>query len=134
MMSALVSLAGCDETAEPQPGSAPTGGTVVLLTELDSGQTRSVAVGSIVEVRLTGNPTTGFGWALDRIDGDAVSFVGESYAPDDPIEGRVGSGGTFLMTFRADRPGKATAHLVYRRDWETDVPPADTFTVTLSVE
>jgi predicted secreted protein len=46
----------------------------------------------------------------------------------------VGVGGVFVATFKAVRAGKTTVRMEYRRPWEKDVAPIETFAVTLDVK
>jgi predicted secreted protein len=43
-------------------------------------------------------------------------------------------GGVFVATFKAMRAGKATVRMGYRRPWEKDTPPVETFAVTIEVK
>ena len=105
-----------------------------LLTAGDDGKELSLCIGQTVEVRLDGNPTTGFSWAVGTIDGDAVSAVGDPiYTPSATGDGIVGSGGTYSFVFMAEKAGAAKVTLTYRRPWETDSAPAQTFTFSVTV-
>jgi predicted secreted protein len=110
----------------------------VLVSASDAGKTRQVSRTDIIVIDLEGNPTTGYAWVLESIDGQAVRQVGSikyippKDEPDDP-EPRPGRGGTFHATFEAVKVGKATVTLAYRRPWEKDAKPAKTFTVTFDV-
>lgn len=100
-----------------------------------------LAVGQLLEVPLYGNASTGYGW--DRVAApadeknavlaDAGSAALPSATPADTAPGAVGAGGTRLYRYRAVGLGTTTLKLVYRRSWETDVPPAATFTLTVRV-
>jgi inhibitor of cysteine peptidase len=46
----------------------------------------------------------------------------------------AGSGGVHNWNFRAVDKGTATVGLAYRRPWEKDAAPAQTFTLTLVVK
>lgn len=108
--------------------------TPVTVTKADDGKTVKAAVGQELELRLAGNPTTGFSWALLQCEGDAVAAVGQGDYVQKPAQpGMVGVGGEFVFKFRAVKAGKARLTFAYRRPWEKDVPPADTFSVTVAV-
>jgi len=101
----------------------------------DSGKTIAVAAGDLVEIRLEGNPTTGFMWSVAGIEGDAIASMGDvEYVQKPAPRGMVGVGGTFVVNLRAARPGKAAVACEYKRPWEKDTAPAGRFAVTLAVQ
>lgn len=119
------------------------GEPAVLISAADAGKTRQAEVGQIIAIDLKGNPTTGYGWAVESIDGQAVRQANEiifhepnkDVPPAETGEKKiVGAGGIFHATFRAVKEGKATVKMVYSRPWEKDKEPAKTFTVTLDVK
>jgi inhibitor of cysteine peptidase len=116
----------------PLPGSGP---SRTELNEADDGRTIKVLAGAKVFVRLRGNPTTGFRWQLAEKPGDTLEpLVDEEYAPDRGKPAAVGSGGSFTFAFRAVKPGSGVIRLAYRRPWEKDKKPAQTFSVTIAAD
>ena len=109
-------------------------GVVLVLDEQAAGKTIAAAVGRRIEVRLPGNPTTGYSWVLKSIGGDAVRSLGDP-AFTRPAEdaARVGAGGTFVFSLLAEKPGTAEVTFIYVRPWERDKAPAKTFAVTFDV-
>ena len=90
--------------------------------------------GKKVEIRLKGNPTTGFQWRLAELKSEVVKADGkETYIPDKYDPPRVGSGGMYLFKFVAAKPGKATIKLEYLRSWEKNKSPAEKFSVNVIV-
>jgi len=107
----------------------------LAVTAVDKGKTLTVKVGQEIIVSLKGNPTTGYSWSLAGIDGQAVALDGEvKYKEDRHPAGMVGVPGMFHAKFKTLKPGKSTVRLEYRRPWEKDVKPVETFEVTVSVE
>ena len=104
--------------------------------ESANGTKVTVAVGQTVEVSLPGNVTTGYDWSLDPTTHGVPSLiatVAESYASTSPA-GVVGAGGVRTFVYRAVSPGTATLQLYYTRAWQTGVPPAKTFSLTIVVQ
>jgi len=101
-----------------------------------NGKSVTLKAAEVATIRLPGNLTTGYGWQVTQLDGEAVAQVGKvEYATDQaPGERRVGAGGVFTAIFQALKPGQATVKMAYSRPWEKDTPPAKTFTVTFTVE
>jgi inhibitor of cysteine peptidase len=112
--------------------SPPTDGEPLTLSEEDSGSTVEMQVGDTMEVVLEGNPTTGFTWETEAVDAAILNQLGEpEFESDSEL---VGSGGTFTFRFEAVASGQTVLTLVYHRPWETAVPPASTFEVTVIVQ
>lgn len=75
--------------------------TVVPFAEEGGAQSVQLAQGQILEVRLRGNPTTGYAWRLEDYEAQEVvsgpaDVAFESDAPD-----RMGAGGVFAFRFAA---------------------------------
>ena len=108
---------------KPLPPPAP-----LELTLGDSAKVQRVAVGQKIHVRLAGNITTGYSWAVLRTDGKAVRQEGKVVykpAPAKPMV--VGSGGVFHATFEAVKLGRSHVWMGYRRPWEKGKEPIRKF-------
>ena len=103
----------------------------VTLTQADNGKSVEVRPGSIITIRLSENPTTGYRWAVDKIDSDVVVLKSSDYSPA-PNTG-VGGGGERTLTFEATKAGVAAVHLKLWRDWEGDNSITQRFDVTIQV-
>lgn len=107
----------------------------LAITESDAGQAVIVAKGGEVTVTLTGNPTTGYTWALISGNDAVLKSAGDAvYEAAKMPAGMVGSGGTYTFTFSAITTGTAALKFGYARPWEKDVAPAKTFTVSVVVK
>ena len=95
----------------------------------------AVTVGDTVAVMLPANPSTGFAWELDSIpDARVLRASGELiYAPPANQPPMPGAGGTATLRFHAIAAGQARLSLVYRRNWEVGVPPAERVTIAVTV-
>lgn len=79
-----------------------------------------VKMGESFEIKLAGNPSTGYLWALARLP-ESFFLLNESYVPDQPI--KVGSGGTYHFTFVAMKPKIEGDFLFFMlRPWEPFAP------------
>jgi predicted secreted protein len=83
------------------------------LTLANSGQSRTVALGYPIFVRLAGNPANGYQWRLDHIEGEAVRQDGKPVYY--PREGDAGVAGSYVFKFMAVKQGKSKLRLVYQR-------------------
>jgi inhibitor of cysteine peptidase len=87
------------------------------LTEADNDRTIELRVGDSVRVSLPENATTGYRWAIDRLDQQIVEAVGsEPHYPG----GAVGAGGEVTFSFKAKQPGAGDIMLKYWRHFEGD--------------
>ena len=110
-------------------------GAAVQLTDADNGKTVTVKADQALILRLGANPTTGFGWEVSQVDAQLLaqrdSKIYEPANTDKPV---VGGGGVEIFQFTALQKSETTLKLIYHRAWEKDVPPAQTYQVTIKIE
>lgn len=107
----------------------------IVLDKKANGTTVTAAVGQRIVIRLAGNITTSYSWAVKKLEGEALKQDGKvEYVPKKAPRPKVGAGGTFVATFKAVKLGKAALTLAYRRPWEKKKPPAKTFTLAVEVK
>ncbi len=100
--------------------------------ESANGKTVDLAVGDLLEVRLTENRTTGFRWELTLAPDSETACAAE----DDAAASQAaapGQGGTHTWRFKALRAGDCDIRLANRRSWEAAGAAAETFTLHLHV-
>jgi inhibitor of cysteine peptidase len=90
----------------------------------------TLAVGELVEISLAENRTTGFRWDLKVKPEPACALVESTF---EPATGPPGKGGTHRWQFQAVRSGTGEIELEYRRTWEHDTPPGQTFKLSIRV-
>jgi inhibitor of cysteine peptidase len=99
------------------------------LTEADNDRTLDVAVGETVRIRLPENATSGYRWAIDRVDADVIEAAG----PDPHYAANaVGSGGEVAFSFTPTKTGAAEIVLKYWRHFEGDRSVQKRFRVRLN--
>jgi inhibitor of cysteine peptidase len=96
------------------------------------GRSIELRVGDGVKLSLAENPTTGYRWEFVAKPEPFCVVVSNAYVAD--AGGAIGSGGAHEWGFRAVSAGTGTVSLAYRRPWEKDVAPAQTFKLTLVVK
>ncbi|MCP4366226.1 MAG: protease inhibitor I42 family protein [Planctomycetes bacterium] len=99
--------------------------------EADDGKSFQIGRGGTVTLRLPGNPTTGYTWAVDEIDKKVLELVDSSYSRSSPE--RIGSGGWRTLTFKAIAAGTTPVRLKYWRVWEGDASVVKRFDITIQV-
>lgn len=103
----------------------------LTLTREHSGGRFRVGSGDAIIIRLAENPTTGYRWALDSIEGSGVTLEGMTF---DRAEPNIGAGGTRTITYKASQAGTARIQLKRRREWERDGSEIERFEVTIEVQ
>ncbi|SDQ21661.1 Predicted secreted protein [Pseudoxanthomonas sp. CF385] len=83
-------------------------------------------IGQVLEIALTANASTGYQWEFTE-DGAPVLSRTTGPATPPPMDTQPpmpGASSIARWWFRADKAGKTTVRMVYRRPWET-VPPVE---------
>jgi inhibitor of cysteine peptidase len=129
IVGTAVASAGCGSQATASEGP-------IKLTAADNGKDIAVKVGDIVQVALTGNPTTGFSWLTSQSEADAsvLKQQGEAvYVQESTDPSLVGGGGTFTFTYKALAPGQVVLKFDYAQSWDS-AQPEQTVSVTVNVK
>jgi inhibitor of cysteine peptidase len=123
LLAATVAAAGL------AAGAAP-GSSVIRVGKGYNGKTVRLHPGDRLVVSLAANPSTGYSWHVLRLNRSLVKLTGTRFIPGGPT--RPGSGGTYVLNFRAFAVGTTRLKLGYVRSGPTD-PPARTYVLTLAV-
>jgi inhibitor of cysteine peptidase len=121
--------------ASPGGSGAGTQSSVVAIDQTAAGSTVELLPGQRLTVTLPGNPTTGFAWEMAPGAGSILASQGEAQctAASNGASGKLGAGGIYRFDFVALGTGSAPLKFIYRRSFEKDVAPAETFEVTVVV-
>jgi len=115
--AALLSLGACAVTGTATP--AP-------LTDADTGASRTVAVGSAVDVRLATQSGTGFSWIAEPVEG---LTVGEPHTVES--SGTPGAATTQVFPVSVATPGSHQLTFNYSRPWQGGEKNARTVSFTI---
>ena len=134
-MACLMAFTSCSKLpAQSNESSKEVKSTVKQLTEADDKTTVTLAVGAAFNITLKANPTTGYGWQLEKLENSVVAPKGEAeYVQDKGTEGRAGAGGTMTFRFEVKDAGRTMVQLGYLRPWEKE-KPIQTFSVTIEAQ
>ncbi len=103
----------------------------IKLTEQDRGCIVRMNIGGRLDLVLAANPTTGYAWEAAAADSAVIREVGkEEFKPDSKA---IGAGGRITLHFEAAASGRTGLKLVYRRPWENNIAPLDSFEITVAV-
>jgi inhibitor of cysteine peptidase len=104
------------------------------LTEKDNGKRLVLKRNEIIMVNLESNPSTGYSWDLvDENMDDVVLLIASDYHASSKDKNLVGGGGYQIFTFQARSSGSADIILSYRRPWEEETKPLETFRLDITV-
>src|SRR5690606_27824316 len=114
------------ESAAASAAAAPAAAGVPV-TESDNGGSVQVGAGGQLVVELPGNPATGYVWQVANNDESTLLPRAYEFNPTSDAAG----GGVEKFTFHVMEPGAVNLVLANSRPWETDTPPAETFTLAV---
>ena len=103
----------------------------MTLTENDNDRAVELRAGDSVRISLSENATTGYRWAVDRLDESLIDALGSE---PQYKSGAIGSGGQVTFTFRAKKAGSGEIALKNWRHFEGDGSVTKRFRVRLLVK
>jgi len=98
----------------------------------DAGKTITLNTGDTLRVALEGNPTTGYNWLPATQNPVLLEQVGDAQVT--PYSNALGSSGMIVLQFKATAKGQTVLHLDYKRPFEPNAAPEQTFEVTVVVK
>ncbi|MBB4862639.1 inhibitor of cysteine peptidase [Pseudomonas nitritireducens] len=121
---ALALLAGCAGQTKP----------VVTLEHASDCKPLKLHAGQELVLILPSNPTTGFRWEMRNAANGLLRALGPEVYSNPEDAGLVGSAGESTWRFRVSGAGEDQLELAYRRPWEAEVAPAQTFVCPIKVQ
>jgi inhibitor of cysteine peptidase len=103
----------------------------IAIVQKDQGKTFRVHQGDSILIRLAENPTTGYRWAVDKVDEQVTALQDTNFVASGT---GIGGGGTRTFTFKALASGKGKIELKLKREWETEAAPSSSFEVMIYVQ
>ncbi len=92
----------------------------------------TIKVGESITHELEGNPSTGYTWQYKAETPEIIKITEEIVSENK--EGMVGTPSKFKYIIEGLKTGSTQIIFTYQRSWETDVPPAQSDTLTVNVE
>jgi inhibitor of cysteine peptidase len=105
---------------------------LVTVGEKDNGTTVDLAQDEILVVKLPGNPTTGYSWAVVG-EPSPLALVKSTTQRTAKSKTMAGAPSVQIFRFQANAAGIVSLTLHYRRPWEHEAPPAKTYTLRVQV-
>jgi inhibitor of cysteine peptidase len=100
------------------------------LTGSDNRKTIQVHVGDEIDIALDSNPTTGYGWAIEKSDETLLTLKQSNFSASSSL---IGSSGTQTFTFVAKSAGTVHLQLKYWRSFAGDKSITRRFAVTIQI-
>jgi len=102
-----------------------------IAVQADEGRTFSIRPGETIQVVLPENASTGYRWALDAHDPEAIELLdaGADYAG-----AALGSGGNAVFVFRGKKGGETRVTLKHWRRWEGEASIVARYGLIIRVE
>lgn len=104
----------------------------LTITQADRDKTFTVRRGDAIAINLAENPTTGYRWALDKIDSQKLELQNSEFSISE--NAGIGGGGERSFTFRTKATGIARLLLKEWRPWSGDRSIIQRFNVTFEIE
>ena len=104
----------------------------LTITQTDQGKIFTVRRGDGSVINLPENPTTGYQWAIARIDANLIELQNSEFSL--PENAGVGGGGERIFTFKTKATGTARLQLKEWRPSAGDRSLVRRFNVTLQIE
>jgi len=111
------------EPPTPTPALPP----AVRLSAKDNGRQIELTEGPLLTLSLEVNPSTGYMWEVEKVDENVLRQSGEIEFEQE--SNLLGAPAKQIIRFQAVAPSQTSLKVVYRRPWEKDVEPANTFSL-----
>ena len=103
----------------------------ISLTGSDNGKTIQAHVGDEIHIALDANPSTGYGWAVEKSDGTLLTLKQSNFSASSSA---IGSGGIQTLTFVAKSVGATHLQLKYWRSFEGEKSITRRFAITIQIQ
>lgn len=103
----------------------------IQISATDHGKSIAAHLGDELVLSLPENPTTGYRWQLNP---PGKSLVLESDRFELQEKAMTGAAGIRQFSFCVSAAGQARLRLALIREWETDKPPLENFSLLIEVQ
>ncbi len=109
----------------------------LTVTEHNNGDTVHIALGATLIIKLDAIPGTGYAWHVDKAKLNLLTLIGEPiFEPKkkDLTNGPLGAPTFNVFRYRTEKEGTEILELCYKRFWEKNKSPLNTFSITVSIQ
>jgi predicted secreted protein len=128
MLIAHVFVSGVPAIGLAQDATEAAGERIIDMTDLPVDRPVRTEIGDILELRLSGNVSTGYAWTYIDAGKEVVENLGKHRVEHAMRDGRplIGGASTQIWRLRASAPGCQAIRFVYSRPWQQDEAPVRT--------
>ena len=101
----------------------------LVMSDKNNGSSQTVEAGKIIEIKLSGQLSTGFSWKWVNND----FFTQEDAPKRVPVDKKPGGRELTVFTLKAVKPGKTKLLFEYRREWEKKEKPEKEYFVDVVI-
>ena len=117
----------------------PPSDDVMLLQAADAGREVQLTGEKLLVIELESNPATGYTWEIAGIDERVLRLTDNVFRTPDVDRAktgmpRLGAPQIQVLRFAGLREGQSEVRLVYRRPWEPESAPLETYAVSVAVQ
>lgn len=111
----------------------------IIITEDNNGEKIQVDKGTVIEIILEGNITTGFSWEIDSVEPALLDYSSEpEYTSGKKsltqlFQQKEGTPGEFHFIFTAIETGECHLRLIYHQSFSPGTIPLNVFYTTLDI-
>jgi len=113
--------------------SAFSKGVVTSVTKEDAGKTVQIAVGGMLQIELSGTPSTGYWWYFELLNEEYLELF-EEETKKTSTETLLGAPIMGIWRLCAKRCGETTVKMAYYRPWEGSTKAIDHFSITVHIK
>jgi len=121
-------MLGAETTGSAMPGSARN----LTFTDSDNGRKVKIAPGGVLTLRLEAVPGTGYAWQIVQNYPNLLKPLGKSTF-EGTGKGMPGTAEYQIFHFKALARGCNILKLQYVREWEKDVAPMNSYSLTIQI-
>lgn len=115
--------------------AAPTTTGALTVDVTANGELVELPQDQLLIVQLQSNPSTGYSWGVIECDLSVLQPLGDpEYVSSQPGKQVTGGGGWEVFRFQPQAAGQTHLKMGYRRPWEQDVEPVETFEIDVVVQ
>lgn len=103
----------------------------IHLNMQDNGSIIDADILTTIFISLSGNATTGYGWALEKVDRAVAGNIQSQYKKSSG--NAAGAGGDFIFTLSELKKGNTGISFKYWKHWEGDASIIKRFEITINV-
>lgn len=108
--------------------------TITTLENKDNNSNVTIKKGGLLLLKLKSNPSTGYSWQVVKKNNWVLPLQSSKQERDPNTPTIPGAPSFQIFQFKGSSSGNALIELEYKRSWEKNTPPAETFKANVTVK